>query len=114
MRTKVVQRLAALPLIAGLAHIAFAQQNQKSPDTELHVLPVQGNIYMLVGAGANIAMSIGRDGILLVDTGTKPMADHVLATALQLATAIAASPVPNRCHDFDSRHDAQNRAPPAG
>ncbi len=30
-------------------------------DGEVHVLPVQGNIYMLVGAGGNIAASIGKD-----------------------------------------------------
>jgi glyoxylase-like metal-dependent hydrolase (beta-lactamase superfamily II) len=96
--------IAAFVILAGLTNFAFAQQNQnlakqtqKGADTELHVLPVQGNIYMLVGAGANIAMSIGRDGILLVDTGTKSTADRVLATALQLATAIAGSPAPNRC-----------------
>jgi glyoxylase-like metal-dependent hydrolase (beta-lactamase superfamily II) len=69
----------------------------KPPDNELHVMPVQGNIYMLVGAGANIAASIGPDGILLVDTGSAQMAPKVLATTLQLVTAIAASPGPNRC-----------------
>ena len=35
------------------------------------MLPVQGNIYMLVGAGGNIAASIGKDGILLVDAGPR-------------------------------------------
>ena len=60
-------------------------------------MPVQGNIYMLVGAGGNIAASIGPDGILLVDTGTAQMAPKVLQTTLQLVTAIAASPAPNRC-----------------
>ena len=65
-------------------------------DAEVHVLPVQGNIYMLVGAGGNIAASIGKDGILLVDAGTAQMSDKVLATVLQIATALAA-PAPNRC-----------------
>ncbi len=65
-------------------------------DGEVHVLPVQGNIYMLVGAGGNIAASIGKDGILLVDAGTAQMSDKVLATVLQIATALAA-PAPNRC-----------------
>ena len=35
---------------------AYAQQNQNRGDGELHILPVQGNIYMLVGAGANITV----------------------------------------------------------
>ena len=33
------------------------------------MLPVQGNVYMLVGAGGNITVQIGKDGVLLVDTG---------------------------------------------
>ncbi len=73
----------------------FAQQ--KSQPGEIHVLPVQGNIYMLVGAGGNIAASIGDDGILLVDSGTTQMSTKVLSTVLQLVTSVAASPAPNRC-----------------
>ena len=69
---------------------AFAQ--------DIHVLPVQGNVYMLVGAGGNIAASIGPDGILLVDAGTSQMSAKVLSTVLQLVTAVAASPAPNRCN----------------
>ena len=64
---------------------------------DIRVLPVQGNIYMLVGAGGNIAASIGPDGILLVDAGTSQMSAKVLSTVLQLVTAVAASPAPNRC-----------------
>ena len=49
-------------------------------DGELHLLPVQGNVYMLVGAGANITISAGdEDGILLVNAGSELMADRVLA-----------------------------------
>src|SRR5262245_24597185 len=59
----------------------------------IHVLPVSGNIYMIVGAGANITASIGRDGVLLVDTGSAQMSDKVLDTVRQLSAAISA-PVP--------------------
>jgi len=64
---------------------------------EIHVLPVQGNVYMLVGAGANIAASIGPDGIMLVDSGRAQMNAKIMSTVLQLATQIAASPGPNKC-----------------
>src|SRR5215472_460926 len=46
---------------------------------EVHVLKVQGNIYMLVGAGGNITAQVGNDGVLLVDAGLARMADKVLA-----------------------------------
>jgi cyclase len=41
---------------------------------------VQGNVYMLVGAGGNIALQIGDDGVLLVDTGTTAAVSQVIAT----------------------------------
>jgi cyclase len=46
---------------------------------EVHLLQVQGNIYMLVGAGGNITLQVGDEGVLLVDTGLAPMSDKVLA-----------------------------------
>jgi glyoxylase-like metal-dependent hydrolase (beta-lactamase superfamily II) len=48
-------------------------------DTELRTLKVQGNVYMLVGAGGNIAVQIGDDGVLLVDTGLAANAEKVVA-----------------------------------
>ena len=74
----------------------FALSAAAQPEPELHVLPVQGNVYMLVGAGANITMSIGPDGILLVDTGLEENADYVAAKALEIATQLTA-PQPNKC-----------------
>jgi len=48
-------------------------------DAELHILHVQGNVHMLVGAGGNIALQIGDDGVLLVDTGLAANAEKVVA-----------------------------------
>ena len=41
---------------------------------ELRVLPVRGNIYLMSGAGGNITASVGKDGVLLVDSGLAAMA----------------------------------------
>ena len=52
---------------------------ERAPNSgELELLPVQGNISMLTGAGGNITVQRGRDGILLVDTGLATMSDKVL------------------------------------
>lgn len=50
----------------------------------VQILPVRGNIYVLQGAGANITVSIGRDGVLLVDAGLPQMTDAVLAAIRRL------------------------------
>jgi len=52
----------------------------------MRVTPVQGNVYMLGGAGGNIAMQVGSDGALLVDSGRADRADAAIAT-LRLLTA---------------------------
>ena len=70
---------AALFLSCGWQ--AQAQQN----NAELHVLHVQGNVYMIVGAGGNIAVQTGKDGVLLVDTGLAQNADKVLAEVRKLS-----------------------------
>ena len=50
-----------------------------SQDTQgLELLHVQGNVSMLAGAGGNIAVQVGKDGILLVDSGSAPMTDKVV------------------------------------
>jgi glyoxylase-like metal-dependent hydrolase (beta-lactamase superfamily II) len=59
---------------------------QPSVPGEIKTFHVQGNVYMLVGAGANVAVQIGQDGVVVVDTGAAPMRDKVLAAIRQLST----------------------------
>jgi cyclase len=54
-------------------------------------------VYMLIADGSNIAVSVGADGVLMVDTGSEQMSDKVLAAVKQLAESVAASPRVNRC-----------------
>jgi cyclase len=63
---------------AGLAKLVDAQQ------TELEMLPVQGNVYMLSGAGGNIAVQIGSQGTLVVDTGLAERSAKVIAAIRKL------------------------------
>jgi cyclase len=48
-------------------------------DPVIHAFKVQGNVWMLVGGGANIAMQVGKEGVMLVDTGASGMTDAILA-----------------------------------
>ncbi len=71
--------------------------DQSPRDGEVHALPVQGNIYMLVADGTNIAASIGKDGIAVVNTGSPQMSAKILGTLDQLAAATVARVAPNTC-----------------
>jgi cyclase len=78
---------AGMMLALGAGHTARAQPARASAappvhdysKDEVHLLKVQGNIYMLVGAGGNITLQVGDDGVLLVDTGVPQMSEKVLA-----------------------------------
>jgi len=52
-------------------------QNQDFSKVEIKVSKVSGNIYMLQGAGGNIAASVGEDGIVIVDDQFAPLADKI-------------------------------------
>jgi glyoxylase-like metal-dependent hydrolase (beta-lactamase superfamily II) len=71
--------------------------DQSPRDGEVHVMPVQGNIYMLVADGTNLTVSIGADGLMLVNTGSRAMTDKVLTAVNQLATAVVSRPAANTC-----------------
>jgi len=72
--------LATAVGVASLTVDASAQQAGMLDDAEIHVLPVQGNVYMLVGAGANITVQAGDEGVLVIDTGgAAQLTDKIVA-----------------------------------
>src|SRR5690349_25008752 len=78
--------LLSFGLLAVLGIGAWAQTGQnrgpQTPDfdkVEIHTLPVQGNVYMLIGAGGNVTLQAGKDGVLLVDTEYAEMTDKLVA-----------------------------------
>ena len=73
-----LQAMTAIGLAQqGLADRAGQQRNP--PSAGVHVFPVRGDVYMLAGAGGNITLQTGKDGVLLVDTGLAAMSDDVVA-----------------------------------
>lgn len=64
--------------ISGFAQTDF-------DNVEVQTLQVRDNIYMLVGAGGNITVQLGDDGILIVDTQYAEMTDKILAALGELS-----------------------------
>jgi len=58
---------------------------QSSEPSDVVVLPVQENVYLLAGAGGNMAVQIGPDGVLLVDTGAGKVTDKVISAIRKLS-----------------------------
>jgi glyoxylase-like metal-dependent hydrolase (beta-lactamase superfamily II) len=53
---------------------------------EVELIPVQGNVHLLSGAGANITVQVGDQGILIVDTGVASMSAKVIAALNSLSS----------------------------
>jgi len=62
--------------ISLLGTRTYAQDFSK---VEIKVTKVAGNVYMLEGSGGNIGVSVGPDGILIVDDQFAPLADKIKA-----------------------------------
>jgi len=84
-----MRAFAAGVLVAALLTAAPVRaQTGAAPDfsnIEIHSLHVQGSVWMIVGGPFNAAVSIGNDGVLVVDTMVEPLADKFLAEIRKLA-----------------------------
>lgn len=75
VRMRVWFAMALALAICGVAR----GQGQDFSKVQIKVTKVAGNIYMLEGAGGNIAASVGEDGIVIVDDQYAPLADKIQA-----------------------------------
>ena len=81
--------VAAAVVVGALsAHLDGAQTSaaQAAPPRSggLYTMPVQGNVHVIVGAGANITVQLGTLGPIVVDTGNAQNADAVVASLREL------------------------------
>jgi glyoxylase-like metal-dependent hydrolase (beta-lactamase superfamily II) len=67
------------------AHSEAPAPVQDAQRPQIHVQKVRGDVYMLSGAGGNITISAGNEGVLLVDTGLTEMTEQVLAEVKKIS-----------------------------
>ena len=109
--TAVTRRLS---VGAALAVLGAAAVSGQQPAAALRVLPVQGNVHLVVGAGVNVTVQVGRYGALLVDTPPPAAVPQLLAEVRKL------TPLPVRFiinTSVNPEHIAGNAAlttPPGG
>ena len=64
---------------------AAASQAAAAPSNSLEILEVRSSFFVIVGAGANIGVQVGDDGIVAVDAGTAADAPEVLAAIKRIS-----------------------------
>lgn len=78
MRTPIIAT-AALLIAASLA-----AQQQDFSKTQIKVQHVNGSVYCLQGAGGNIGVSAGADGIVIIDDEFAPLAPKIKAALKEI------------------------------
>jgi glyoxylase-like metal-dependent hydrolase (beta-lactamase superfamily II) len=78
----------AITLALGAATDRAVAQQQTGDSID--VVQLRPNFYVLAGAGGNIVVQTGPEGVILVDSGSAPMAEQVLAAIRRI------SPLPIR------------------
>lgn len=83
MKKIIWKSLLALSLVGFVAFTALSQG--RFDDVEVKAQAVGGSVYMLVGAGGNIAVSAGPDGLLIVDNQYADLADKIAASLADIS-----------------------------
>ena len=90
--SKLAATIAALSLCAaqaaaqGFLSRGYRAQQPDFSKVEIKTTKVAGNVYMLEGAGGNIGVSAGPDGVLIVDDQFAPLAEKIRAAFKPLGT----------------------------
>ena len=63
--------------VAMMSRLAIAQQGLSN--VQIKTTHVSGHVYMLEGRGGNLGVSVGQDGVLLVDDQFAPLAEKIRA-----------------------------------
>lgn len=69
----------------GAAPAAAAAAGPDMSNVQINAMRVQGNVWMLTGGGFNSAVSIGNDGVLVVDTMLAPLGEKLLAKIREIS-----------------------------
>ena len=71
-----------------IAQLADTQTRSPATYDQVEGLHVAGNVYVIAGAGGNIAISVGGDGVFMVDSGAAPASGKVLETIREVARGV--------------------------
>jgi glyoxylase-like metal-dependent hydrolase (beta-lactamase superfamily II) len=74
-----------LLLAVSLLFAVSVQAQTDFSKVEIKATKVAGNVYMLEGSGGNIGVSVGDDGLLIVDDQFAPLADKIRAALKGIA-----------------------------
>ena len=84
LTTRICMRTQLTIALTLFALGALAQPQPDFSTVEVKAIHVAKNIYMLTGAGGNIGVSVGPDGVLIVDDQFAPLAEKIEVVLKQI------------------------------
>jgi cyclase len=100
-RTAVPSLIALVLLLGGGDWPYSVHAGQRGSDqAPLETIQIRPNFYVIFGAGSNVAVHVGEDGVILVDSGSATMADALLA-AIKAITGMPIRMIINTSADAD-------------
>jgi cyclase len=73
-------------LLTGVAPSGAQAPPRASAAPALETIKVRDNVYAIFGAGSNITVHVGEDGLILVDSGTTAAAEQVIDAVKAIST----------------------------
>jgi cyclase len=77
-------RFVVIAIGALLCSRSLAPAQQDFSNVQIKATKVAGNVYMLEGSGGNIGVSVGEDGIVIVDDQFAPLAPKIKAALKEI------------------------------
>ncbi len=85
-----VPAVALAGALIAAASLAGAQPEDRFAGVEIRATHVAGTVHMLEGSGGNIGVSVGPDGVLMVDDQFAPLAGRISAAIESLGGGLPA------------------------
>jgi glyoxylase-like metal-dependent hydrolase (beta-lactamase superfamily II) len=81
VRTALPWLIALVLVLEGgqRAHSILAQQQPALTTAAVETIQIRPNVFVIFGAGSNVVVHVGEDGVILVDSGATARADNLLA-----------------------------------
>jgi hypothetical protein len=79
--------LGTVAAVTLAGNSAMAQRDLSK--VQIKAIPVQGGVTMLMGAGGNIGVLAGDDGVFMIDGQFKPLSDKIKAAVSKISASPA-------------------------
>lgn len=74
-----------LMIASGFTVVSAGDANDQFKDTKIETIKVGDGIYMLMGQGGNMGLSVGEDGVFMIDDQFAPLTKKIKAAIAKLS-----------------------------